>query len=218
MKIVLFGGSGMVGQGVLRECLRDDDVTEVLSVVRRPTGAGDPKLTEVVHADFTDLSSLAADLAGVDACFYCLGVSSVGMNEADYRRVSYDFPLATATPMITQDPALTFIYVSGAGTSSTGRAMWARVKGEAENALLALSEHTYAFRPGAILPVHGVKSKTTLYRTVYAIIRPLHPLLIRIPKYVTADDRVGRAMLNVAKNGYPKRILESTDINKAAAR
>lgn len=216
MKIVLFGASGMVGQGVIRECLRDDDVTEVVSVVRKPTGAADPKLREVVHADFTDLTALMPDFAGTDACFYCLGVSAVGMAEDAYRRISFDFTLAAAAPMIAQNPPMTFIYVSGAGTNSQGRAMWARVKGETENALLALSEHTYMFRLGFVRPLGGATSKTPLYRVIYAVMRPLGPLLVRLPKYITDSVRVGRAMLNVAKHGYPKQIMENLDINAAS--
>jgi uncharacterized protein YbjT (DUF2867 family) len=215
MKIVLFGASGMVGQGVLAACLRDPAVTEIVSVVRTPTGAGDPRLTEVVHGDFTDFGSIAADLGDVDACFFCLGVSAVGMQEDAYRRITYDITLAAAQPMITQDPAVTFVYVSGAGTNAGGRLMWARVKGETENALLALSDRTYMFRPGIILPVRGVKSKTRLYRSIYTILTPVVPLLARLPA-VTDTDRVGRAMLAVAKAGNPGRILENRDINAAS--
>lgn len=217
MKIVIFGASGMVGQGVLRECLLDPQVTEVLSVVRTPTGAGAPKLTEVVHGDFTDLASILPDFEGVDACFYCLGISSAGMKEPEYRRVSYDMPLAAARPMITQDPAVTFVYVSGAGTNATGRMMWARVKGETENALLAMSEHTYLFRPGIILPKHGVRSKTALYRSIYRATTPLNPVLKRLPN-VTDSEKVGLAMLVVARHGYPTRILENSDINAASGK
>jgi uncharacterized protein YbjT (DUF2867 family) len=215
MKIVLFGASGMVGQGVLRECLLDPDVTEVVSVVRTPTGSGDPKLTEVVHGDFTDFGSITPDFAGADACFFCLGVSAGGMKEDAYRRISYDITLAAAEPMITQDPALTFLYVSGAGTNANGRAMWARVKGETENALLALSDHTYMFRPGFIRPMHGVRSKTPSYRAIYAVTKPFGPVMMRLP-VVTDTERVGRAMLSVARNGYPRRILENKDINVAS--
>jgi uncharacterized protein YbjT (DUF2867 family) len=215
MKIVLFGASGMVGQGVLRECLLDDDVTEIVSVVRKPTGAGGPKLTEVVHADFTDFTSIAPDLAGADACLFCLGISVAGLNEAQYRSITYDITLAVAEPMITADPALRFCFISGAGTNATGRAMWARVKGETENALLAMSDQTYMFRPGVIIPKHGVRSKTRLYRTIYTIMTPLEPLLARLSS-VTDSEKVGRAMLAVAKNGYPKRILDNRDMNAAA--
>jgi uncharacterized protein YbjT (DUF2867 family) len=216
VKVVLFGASGMVGQGVLRACLLDAGVTEIVSVVRTPTGTGDPKLTEVVHGDFTDFTSIAPDLAGADACLFCLGVSAVGLSEDAYRRTTYDITLAAAVPMIRQDPALAFVYISGAGTDAGGRAMWARVKGETENALLALSEHTYMLRPGIIRPVHGARSKTRLYRTVYAVLAPLGPLLARLPS-VTDTDRVGRAMIAVARHGAPVRILDNAAINALAA-
>jgi uncharacterized protein YbjT (DUF2867 family) len=210
MKVVLFGASGMVGQGVLRECLRDDEVTEVVSLVRRPTDSQHAKLREIVHSDFTDFTGV--DLVGVDACLFCLGVSAVGMTEHAYRRITYDFTLAAARALT---PA-TFLYVSGAGTSATGRAMWARVKGETENALLALADNTYMFRPGFIMPMYGSTSKTGLYRVIYAIARPLNPLLVRMPKYATSSERLSRAMLQVAQHGYSKRILESVDINAAS--
>ena len=215
MKIVLFGASGMVGQGVLRECLRDDDVTEIVSLVRRPTDSQHAKLREIVHSDFTDFTGVdfaGVDFTGVDACLFCLGVSAVGMKEDAYRRITYDFTLAAARALT---PA-TFIYVSGAGTSATGRAMWARVKGETENALLALADNTYMFRPGFIMPMYGTASKTGLYRVIYAIARPLNPILIRMPKYATSAERLSRAMLRVAKHGYSKRILESVNINAAS--
>ena len=134
------------------------------------------------------------------------------MTEHAYRRITYDFTLAAARALT---PA-TFLYVSGAGTSATGRAMWARVKGETENALLALADNTYMFRPGFIMPMYGSTSKTGLYRVIYAIARPLNPLLVRMPKYATSSERLSRAMLQVAQHGYSKRILESVDINAAS--
>jgi uncharacterized protein YbjT (DUF2867 family) len=177
MKVILFGASGMVGQGVLRECLLAADVTEVISVVRRPTEITDPKLREVVHRDFTNFAPLATDFVGADACFFCLGVSAVGMREDAYRAITYDFTVAAATALLAENPDLTFVYVSGQGTNPTGRAMWARVKGATEDALIAMSPNTYAFRPGFIRPMHGARSGTTFYRTVYALATPLSPLL-----------------------------------------
>jgi len=211
MQVLLLGASGMVGQGVLRECLLDPRVDKVLSLGRSKTGQQHPKLEE---ADIRDLDSL--DLAAYDACFFCLGVSSAGMSEDDYRRVTYDLTLDVARKIAT--PRMTFIYVSGAGTDSTerGRTMWARVKGATENALLALPfKAAYMFRPALIQPLHGIRSRTTSYRVFYAITRPLLPVLKRmLPKYVTTTEQVGRAMINVAANGAPKTILESEDINR----
>ena len=219
MKVVLFGGSGMVGQGVLRECLGDDDVTSVVSIVRTATGASHPKLREVVHGDFFDFSSIGGDLAGADACFFTLGVSVAGMSEEAYRRVTYDLTLAAAATLQRINPAMTFVYVSGAGTDSTerGRTMWARVKGATENALLAMFPNAYMFRPALIQPMHGIRSKTRSYRIFYAVARPFLPILRAFPKYVTTTERLGRAMLAVAKHGAPARVLESADINVLGA-
>jgi uncharacterized protein YbjT (DUF2867 family) len=215
MKVVLFGASGMVGQGVLRECLLDPRVERVLSVGRSATGQQHPKLRELVHADFLDFSAIENDLAGYDACFFCLGVSSAGMSEADYRRVTYDFTLAAAQTLARLNPNMTFIYVSGAGTDSTerGRTMWARVKGATENALLRLPLKAFMFRPALIQPMHGIRSKTTSYRVFYALTAPLLPLLKRLPRYVTTTEQIGRAMIAIAEHGAPSPILESADIN-----
>ncbi|HMD85450.1 MAG TPA: NAD(P)H-binding protein [Terriglobia bacterium] len=218
MRVVLFGASGMVGQGVLRECLLDPEVTAVLSIVRSGTGQQHPKLREIVHGDFRDFSSIDSELTGFDACFFCLGVSSAGMSEEDYRRVTYDITLAAAQTLAKLDPNMTFVYVSGAGTDSTehGRVMWARVKGQTENALLRLPfKAAYMFRPAVIVPLHGIKSRTRLYRVFYAMLGPLLPLMkVLMPKYVTTTEKLGRAMLIVAKRGAPKRVLENSDINK----
>jgi uncharacterized protein YbjT (DUF2867 family) len=222
VKVILFGATGMVGQGVLRECLLDPEVESVLSVGRGVTGQQHPKLREIIHQDFTDFTAIEADLAGQDACFFCLGVSSAGMSEADYRHVTYDFTLAAARTLARVDPALTFIYVSGTGTDSTerGRSMWARVKGATENALLKLPfKAAYMFRPGVIQPLHGIKSKTRLYRGLYAAAAPLFPALRAVfPRYLTTTEQVGRAMLEVARRGFPGHLLENREINQAAAR
>lgn len=221
MKILLFGATGMVGQGVLRECLLDSEVERVLVVGRSQTGQRHEKLTELVHRDFTDFSTVEAELSGYDACFFCLGVSSAGMKEPDYRRVTYDYTLAAARTLARLNPGMTFIYVSGTGTDSTGkgRSMWARVKGETENALFQLPfKAAYMFRPGFIQPMHGVTSKTPLYRALYGVVGALSPLLKRLfPGVITTTERVGRAMLQVAKQGAPQRLLENQDINALAA-
>lgn len=220
MNVVLFGGTGMIGQGVLRECLFDPNVDQVLSIGRTQTGRQSPKLREIVHDNFLDFSSIERALAGYDACFFCLGVSSAGMSEDAYRRVTYDFTLSAARALARQSPGMVFIYVSGTGTDSTerGRVMWARVKGATENALRTLGfRGVYAFRPGYIQPMHGITSKTGWYRAMYAVIAPLYPLLkAAAPRYVTTTEAMGRAMLAVAKNGWPKPVLETPDINAAA--
>lgn len=216
MNVVLFGATGMVGQGALRECLLAPDVERVLAIVRSPTGERHEKLREIVHRDFFDFSAIEPELTGLDACFFCLGVSSAGMTEESYRRITYDMTMAAAQTLLRLNPGLTFIYVSGAGTDSTerGRVMWARVKGEIENALLRMPfKAAYMFRPGFIQPQHGIVSKTKLYRAFYAVTGPIFPLLKRFPKYVTTTEQLGRAMLEVARRGAPKRVLESVEIN-----
>jgi uncharacterized protein YbjT (DUF2867 family) len=219
MKVVLFGATGMVGQGVLRECLLDKDVTHVLSVGRRPINQKHEKLHEIIVPDVGDLSAITGELAGFDACFFPLGVSSAGMSEERYSVLTYDLTIAVATTLAGLNPALTFVYVSGVRTDSTerGGAMWARVKGRTENALLAMFKSAYMFRPGVIQPMHGIKSRTPIYRVMYAVMGPLVPLLRKLfPGYVTTTEQVGKAMINVARRGYPKRILEPRDIEIAA--
>ncbi len=220
MKVILFGATGMVGQGALRECLLDPEVTGVLSVVRRASGRTDAKLTELVHPDFYDFTSAAKDFTGYDACFFCLGVTSAGLNEAQYTRVTHDIAVAAASVLVKASPSLTFVFVSGAGSDSTGtsRTMWARVKGKAENALLAMPfKAVYVFRPAMIQPLHGITSRTTSYRILYALLWPLVPVMRALfPKYVSTTEKVGRAMLNAAKKGAPKRVLENADFNALA--
>jgi len=209
----------MVGQGVLQECLLDPTVEHVLSIVRAATGQQHAKLTEFVHKDFFDYSDVESQLAGYDACFYCLGVTSSGMSEQSYSRVTYDMTMAAAQTLVRLNSPMTFIYVSGAGTDSTeqGRTMWARVKGKAENALLRLPfKAAYMFRPAGIQPLHGIQSKTPSYRLLYALAKPVFPLLrLLLPNHITTTEHLGRAMLRVAQNGFPKPILEARDINQA---
>jgi uncharacterized protein YbjT (DUF2867 family) len=218
MKVILFGATGMVGQGVLRECLLDDRVESVLAVGRNPTGRSAPKLQELIHKDLFDFSAIERALKGYDACFFCLGISSAGMSEADYRRITYDLTLAAATTLARLNPGMTFTYVSGAGTDSGehGRVMWARVKGATENALLRLPfKAAYMFRPAAIRPLHGIKSKTPLYNAFYVALGPLLWLLGALaPSLVTTTEQLGRAMLKATAEGYPRPLLESRDINR----
>ena len=216
MNVVLFGATGMVGQGVLRECLLDPEVQHVLSIVRTPSGQQHPKLRELAHTDFFNYSDIESELKGYDACFFTLGVSSAGMDEAKYRHLTYDLTLAVATTLARLNPQMTFVYVSGAGTDSSerGRIMWARVKGKTENDLLKLPfRGVYMFRPGFIQPLHGIRSKTRLYQALYTALGPLLPLIkSAFPKSITTTEQIGRAMLEVAKHGYPKPILEAKDI------
>jgi uncharacterized protein YbjT (DUF2867 family) len=221
MNVILFGATGMVGQGVLRECLLAPDVQRVLSIVRSPSGQHHAKLREVVPADFYDLSSIESELSGYDGCFFTLGVTSAGMTEQQYTHVTYDLTQAAAKPLAGLNPGMTFIYVSGAGTDSTesGHTMWARVKGKTENAILRLPfKAAYMFRPGFIQPLHGITSKTKSYRIVYAISTPIFPMLKAIfPRHIATTEEVGRAMLNVARHGFSKIILEARDIIQAAS-
>jgi uncharacterized protein YbjT (DUF2867 family) len=218
MKVILFGATGMVGQGVLRECLIDPGVERVLVVGRSPTGQQNAKLKEILHKDFFDFSAVESELTGYDACFFCLGVSSVGMEAQRYRHLTYDLTMATATMLARLTPGMVFTYVTGRGTDGTeqGPRMWARVKGKTENDLLKLPfKAAYMFRPGGIQPLHGVRSKTGWVQSIYVVASPLFAWLARTsPKYVTTTERVGRAMISVARDGYPKPVLESEDINR----
>jgi len=216
MNILIFGATGMIGQGVLRECLVDPDVVSVQTVGRSPIDTQNPKLREIVHTDPLDYTAIEANLRGFDACFFCLGVSSAGMSEPDYERVTYEFTMAAAQTLVRLNAAMTFVYVSGAGTDSSeaGRSMWARVKGKTENALLRLPfKAAYMFRPAGIQPMHGERSKTAAYRAAYIVTKPLLPLLRRFfPDYIVTTEELGRAMIRVARTGSPKKILESSDI------
>ena len=218
MKVILFGASGMVGQGILRECLLDPEVESILSVGRNTL----PETAATLHQIQlpSDFSSIEPELTGYDACFFVLGVSSAGMSEADYTRITYDLTLAAAETLARVNPGMTFTYVSGAGTDSSekGSTMWARVKGRTENALLRLPfKAAYMFRPGFIQPLHGIQSKTRLYSIVYTLSASLTPILRKLfPSHITTTEQLGKAMLQVAKHGYPKPILEMPDITSLA--
>jgi len=216
MRIIIFGATGMIGQGALRECLADPRVERVLAVGRRPLGVRDDKLRELRLESFLDYALAEPELSGYDACFYCLGVSSAGLGEAAYRRITYDFTLAAAQALARLNPGMTFLYVSGAGTHSggVGRTMWARVKGQTENALLALPfRAAYMLRPGFIQPLHGIRSRTLVYRILYALAGPFIPLLKRRGLVVTTEE-LGRIMIRLALEGYPHPRLEVEDLRK----
>jgi uncharacterized protein YbjT (DUF2867 family) len=217
MRVLLFGATGMVGQGVLRECELASDVSEVVAIVRSPLERVPAKLTEVQHRDFFNWSDV--DLSGFDACYFCLGVSSLRKSEADYRHVTYDLTMSLAEALVKASPQAVFVYVSGAGTNAQGKQMWAKVKGATENALMALPfRGVYCFRPGYIQPLNGVKSKVGWYNAMYVAVEWAEPLLMRFaPGFATTTETVGRAMLKVTRDGWPQRVLASREINAAAA-
>jgi uncharacterized protein YbjT (DUF2867 family) len=222
MNVLLFGATGMVGQGVLRECLLADDVARVVTIGRRASGVSHPKLHEIVQSDLLDYRAFEAELRDIDACFFCLGMSSVGKAEADYTRVTFDITLAAARALVGANPRSTFVYVSGAGADSTGGGptMWARVRGRTENALLATPFANVAIlRPAVIQPLHGARSKTLLYRLLYAAFVPVFPLLrLLAPHLVSSTEAIGQAMLEIARHGTPKPILDTAGINDVATR
>jgi len=210
MKVIVTGGTGMVGEGVLLECLSNPEVERVLSISRRPAGHSHPKLTELLVPDFRELGGVEPQLTGYDACFYCAGISSVGMNEADYTRVTYDTPLAFAQTLARLNPSLVLVHVSGSHTDSTeqGKVMWARVKGKAENALMRLPlRGVYNMRPSLMKPVAGQKNVKTGYR----ILLVLYPLMNLLLPGLTLNQ-VGRAMIRCVREGAPKQVLEPADI------
>jgi uncharacterized protein YbjT (DUF2867 family) len=219
MNVVLFGATGMVGQGVLIECLDDPDVKRVVSVVRRPTGVTHAKLTEIVHADFFDYNAIEPSLRDLDACFFCLGVSSVGMKEDEYRHITYDLTMAAAQTLHRLNPNMAFIYVSGMHTDSTekGSTMWARVKGKTENDLAKLFTRAYAFRPGYIHPMKGVRSKTGWVNAAITVLRPLGFVLKQFHGVGTSSDVLGRAMIAAVRGAEPSHAVESREINVLGA-
>jgi len=220
MKVLLFGATGMLGQGVLIECLKDPKVESVTTIGRSKTGRQHPKLREIEHKNMSDYSSIEDQLTGFDACFFCLGVTSNGKTEAEYRKVTYDITEAAGKTLSRLNPNMTIVFVSGAGTDSTekGRIMWARVKGAAENVLLRLPfKAAYMFRPGLIQPMHGVKSRTKLYNIGITLFGPLFPVLkLLFPKYVLTTEWIGQAMIKAVEHGAPKKILDPWDIQQLA--
>jgi uncharacterized protein YbjT (DUF2867 family) len=220
MKVMIFGATGMVGQGVLRACLAAGDVNKVLLIGRSPLQLEHPKLDQIVLADLFDIQNIRERLSGYDACFFCLGVSSSGMTEAQYTRITYDLTLSVASSLAELNPAMVFTYVSGAGTDSSerGRTMWARVKGRTENQLTNLGfRGVYLFRPGVIQPLDGIQSKTRAYHLLYSATGWLLPALRRLfPNAIVTTDDIGQAMLNVARTGAGRAVLEPRDIVRVA--
>lgn len=222
MKAIITGSTGMVGKGVLLECLEDDRVTEVLLINRSHLEISNPKIKEVLQKDFSDFSEISNELAQYDACYFCMGVSAGGMSEDDYRRMTYDFTMALANECHRQNPEMTFCYVSGDGTDSTekGRMMWARVKGKTENDIFKLGfKQAYMFRPGIIQPLKGIKSKTNLYQFFYTWFGWMLPIIKGISEHsMTTTTNLGKAMIAVHHEGFHQTILQNQDINEISTR
>lgn len=220
MKVIIFGATGMVGQSALRECLMDDRVQEILTIGRKKTEHQHTKLRQIQISNIAELSSIEHEITGYDACFFCLGVSSAGMKEEEYKRVTYDIALSAGTTLARLNPQMTFVYVSGSGTDSSekGRSMWARVKGKTENDLLKLPfKDAYMFRPGVILPLYGIQSKTKVYQIFYDVMKPLYPLLKKLNRVITSEQ-LGGAMIQVTINGYPRPRIESNELKSMIRR
>jgi len=212
IKAIITGVTGMVGEGVLHECLLHPDVETVLVINRKPCGVAHPKLKEIIHADFFDISAIESQLAGYNACFFCLGVSSVGMKEPEYYRLTYTLTLNVAQTLSKLNPDMTFCYISGAGTDSSekGKSMWARVKGKTENDLMKLPfKRVFAFRPGYMHPTPGLMNTNKYYKYMTW----MYPILRRVfPGSVSTLAELGQAMINAARFGYQKQVLEVKDI------
>jgi uncharacterized protein YbjT (DUF2867 family) len=221
MNVIIAGSTGMVGRGVLYECIDDPQITGILLLNRKHIDVKHPKIREVLLSDLFSLDGIRNELSGLDACFFCLGVTSVGASEAEYTKLMYDLPVHMAQTLLALNPGMVFCFVSGAGTDGeekSSSAMWARVKGKAENAILRMGfRDAYVFRPGFIIPKRGIRSRTGWYNFTYVFVRPFNFILVRFPKYVTTTVMLGKAMINVAKRGYGKKVLESVDINRVGS-
>jgi uncharacterized protein YbjT (DUF2867 family) len=216
MKAVVFGASGMVGQAVLRECIMDMSVDSVVAVTRSPLSLINPKFTNIVHADFLNFAALAKQLKGADVCFYCLGVASAGLSEADYTKITCEYTLAAAKTLLKINPKISFVFISGMGADSSekGRVMWARVKGKTENELMKLKfNRLVVIRPAFIEPKDGIQSRTRLYRWLYILFWPIMPVIkLLAPKSVITTRALGKLMICLARTGSPKPVLESRDL------
>jgi uncharacterized protein YbjT (DUF2867 family) len=211
MKVILFGATGMVGKGVLRQCLLDPDVKSVLSIGRKTSGVSHPKLRDLARADMFDFKVNEGELSDHDTCFFCLGVSSVGMSETEYSHLTYDLTMGWAHALAHENPAMRFLYVSGMGTG--GKSMWARVKGRTENDLLTLFPTAIMIRLGALRPMHGERSKAPGGSVLLTVLSPLWPILQWLwPNRVITTEELGRAMILAARKGGPKHVLESADL------
>ena len=220
IKAIITGSTGMIGKGLLLECLENPSVESVLVINRHSVGLQHEKLTEIIHKDYYDLNPIKGQLTGFNTCYFCLGISAAGLSEDKYHKITYQLTVNFAQMVLEQNPDIIFSYISGAGTDSSekGKVMWARVKGKTENALLAMPfKKAYMFRPGFIQPMKGVRSRTRLYNSLYAVFKYFYPLLKRLPAYVTSSDRLGQAMLKAVMVGYDKPVLESRDINNLAS-
>lgn len=216
MRAIIFGATGMVGQGVLRECLRDPEITGVVTVGRTPPPVTHTKLRSLTVVDLFDLSIVAPELTDLDACFYCIGVTSLGMSEAEYTRITHDLTIAVAKQLLAQNPSLSFVFVSGRSADSTekGGVMWARVKGKTENDLFRMPfKSVTVVRPGLIVPRHGIRSRTGWYNAFYTVLRPLLPLFERLsPGYVTTTEQLGQAMIRFARGGFDHQVVQGQDL------
>lgn len=220
MKVIIFGATGMVGQGVLRECLVSPRVGTVLSIVRRPTGRSHPKLREIVHADMHDIAPIAEELAGFDSCLFCLGISSVGLSEQQYADVTHDMTLHVASTLARVNPSMSFVYVSAAGSNLTekGWVMWARVRGRTENGLFRLPfAHVVSVRPAGIRPLHGIRSHAAYINLAYRVLKPILPFAQRLfPAYMTNSEELARAMLYLAEHRQADPVVENRDFARLA--
>lgn len=219
-KVIITGATGMVGRGVLLECLDHPEISDVLVIGRSKTGIKHKKLNELTHTDFTDFSVIKEKIAGYDGCFFCLGISAAGLGEAEYKRITYDYTLSLANELLKINPNITFNYVSGEGTDSSekGKMMWARVKGKTENDLLALGfTKAYMFRPGVILPLRGIKSRTRSYQFMYDYFMWLVKIIRYLsPNSVVSTTQIGLAMIHSISHDYPEKVLRPKDIIKFA--
>jgi len=217
LKTIIFGSTGMIGQGVLAECIVNNEVESILVINRQSCNITHPKLKEIIHKNIFDLSEIESEMCGYNTCFFCLGATATTLSEKQYHKITFDLTIYVAQILLKINNDFSFCYISGAGTdrSEKGRIMWTRVKGKTENALLAMPfKNAYMFRPGYIQPMNGIKSKTKLYNALYFIFKPFYFILKHFDSFVTSSETLAKAMIFAVANNYNKNILESKDINK----